>query len=291
MKKIGFIGLGTMGLRMAQRLLSVGYKLTVYNRTAEKANALVDNGARFAVNPRQLAENSDAIIIMVSDDNAVRSVIEGKSGALAGACRGTVFIDCDTISVGTTKYLTLRAENLGCYWLDAPVLGGPAAAEAGELPFVVGGSKKILDQNMEIFNALGRVAWMGENGMGQAAKIVHNMVCGISLAAFSEAIVLGEKLGLERKQTLETLLSGALGSPLLRVKASKFEMDNFEPAFALAMMLKDLTLAEDAAKESGLILPALSATKKLYNLARIRGFGDEDSSAVIKAFQFLTEVK
>jgi len=127
--------------------------------------------------------------------------------------------------------------------------------------------------------------------MGQAAKIVHNMACGISLAAFSEAIILGEKLGLERKQTIETLLNGAVGSPLLKVKAPKFEENDFEPAFALTMMLKDLTLAEDAAKESELFLPALSAVKKLYNLARIRGFGDEDSSAVIKAFQFLTEVK
>ena len=291
MKKIGFIGLGTMGLRMVQRLLSAGYKLTVYNRTAEKANALVDNGARFAVNPRQLAERSDVIITMVSDGRAVRDVAEGVWGAFSVAHRGTVFIDCSTISVGTTKYLALRAENLGCYWLDAPALGGPAAAEAGELSFVVGGPKNILDENIEIFNALGRVTWMGECGMGQAAKIVHNMACGISLAAFSEAIILGEKLGLERKQTIETLLNGAVGSPLLKVKAPKFEENDFEPAFALTMMLKDLTLAEDAAKESELFLPALSAVKKLYNLARIRGFGDEDSSAVIKAFQFLTEVK
>lgn len=285
MKKIGFIGLGTMGSRMAKRLISVGYELSVYNRTAEKADELRRLGAWHAENIKRLAGNSDVIIIVVSDDQAVRDVVEDKSGAFAGAMPGTVFIDCSTISVETTKYLSENAELFGYYWLDAPVLGGPAAAEAGELPFVVGGPKYILDQNMEIFNALGKVVWMGRNGMGQAAKIVHNLACGIMLAAFSEAIVLGENFGLTRKQTLGTLLNGGATGPLLKAKASKFEQNNFEPSFALTMMDKDLTLALDAAKAFQLTLPALSATKELYDLAKIFGFGDLDSSAVIKALE------
>mgnify|MGYP001589633618 CR=1 FL=1 len=179
MKKIGFIGLGTMGSRMAKRLISVGYELSVYNRTAEKADELRRLGAWHAENIKRLAGNSDVIIIVVSDDQAVRDVVEDKSGAFAGAMPGTVFIDCSTISVEMTKYLARRAELFGCYWLDAPVLGGPAAAEAGLLPFVVGGPKNILGQNMKIFDTLGKVVWMGENGMGQAAKIVHNLACGI----------------------------------------------------------------------------------------------------------------
>lgn len=286
MKKIGFIGLGTMGSKMAQRLLSVGYALTVYNRTAEKADTLVDGGARFAINPRQLAENSDVIIIIVSDDQAVKEVVEGVSGAFGGARPGTVFIDCSTISVNTTKDLAQQAERLGFYWLDAPVLGSPLAAEAGELPFVVGGSKDVLEQNMEIFNVLGKkVVWMGGNGMGQAAKIVHNLTCGIMLAAFSEAILLGENFGLSRKQTLETLLSGGAAGPLLKAKAPKFEQNSFEPSFTLAMMDKDLKLALDAAEAFQLTLPALSATKKLYDLAKTRGFGAQDSAAVIKLLE------
>ncbi len=285
MKKIGFIGLGTMGSQMARRLLSVGYALTVYNRTIEKTNELVNCGAWSAKSPKQVVENSDVIITMVSDDQAVRDVVEDELGAFAGAMPGTVFIDCSTISVKTTKYLARRAGKLGYYWLDAPVLGGPAAAEAGELPFVVGGSKKILKENIEIFNTLGKVVWMGESGMGQAAKIVHNMVCGVMLAAYSEAILLGEKFGLTKKQILEILLNHAVGSPLLKAKASKFEQNCWKPSFALTMMDKDLTLALDGAEELQLILPTLSSTKKLYDLAKARGFGALDSSAVIKVLE------
>jgi 3-hydroxyisobutyrate dehydrogenase len=285
-KKIGFIGLGIMGSRMAKRLVNADYELTVYNRTIEKTEELVGLGAQFAVNPRQLAERSDVIITMVSDDSALHEVTEGKSGTFAGARPNTVFIDCGTISVKTTKNLARQAEYLGFNWLDAPVLGGPSAAESGELPFVVGGSQSVLKLNMDIFNALGKkIVYMGKSGMGQAAKIVHNLTCGISLVAFSEAIALGEKFGLTRKQVLETLLGGGVNSPILKAKAPKFEQNNFEPAFALAMMGKDLTLAQDAARKFWLILPALSATKNLYDLAKARGLGAQDSSAIIKLYE------
>lgn len=284
--KIGFIGLGAMGSRMAKRLIPSEYPLMVYNRAISKTNAFVNLGAKRAENPKQLANFSDVIITMVSDDQAVQAVTEGEWGTFAGARPGAVFIDCSTISVKMTKYLAQQAEQLGFFWLDAPVLGGPSAAEAGELPFVVGGLKIILEQNEEILRTLGqRIVWMGESGMGQAAKIVHNLACGISLAAFSEAIILGEKFGLTRKQVLETLLGGGVTSPLLKVKAPKFEQNNFEPAFALAMMDKDLTLAENAAGKFGLRLPALSATKKLYDLAEGLGLGAEDSSAIIKLYE------
>lgn len=290
MKKIGFAGLGIMGSRMAKRLIAAGYDLTVYNRTIEKTDKLISLGAQFAANPRQLAENSDVIITMVSDDPALCAVTEGGSGAFAGARLNTVFIDCSTISVKTTKNLARQAQDFGFNWLDAPVLGGPAAAEAGELPFVVGGSQNILELNADIFNVLGkRVVWMGENGMGQAAKIVHNLTCGVSLAVFSEAIMLGEKFGLTRKQVLETLLNGGVASPLLKAKAAKFEQNNFEPAFALAMMGKDLMLARNAAKEFGLMLPVLSDTEWLYAIAKAYGFGGLDSSAVIKALEILAK--
>ena len=286
MKKIGFIGLGVMGSRMAKRLIACGYELTVYNRTTGKTEELTNLGAQLAVSPRKLAENSDVIITMVSDDSAISAVTIGESGTFAGARLNTVFIDCGTISVKTTKNLARQAEDLGFNWLDAPVLGGPAAAEAGELPFVVGGPQNILDLNMDIFNVLGKkVVWMGENGMGQAAKIVHNLACGVSLVVFSEAIALGEKFGLTRKQVLETLLNGGVNSPILKAKAPKFEQSDFEPAFALVMMEKDLMLAQKAAEGFWLNLPVLSAAKKLYDLAKARGFGAQDSSAIIKLYE------
>lgn len=283
-QKIGFIGLGTMGLRMARQLIYCSYPLMVYNRTIKKTDALVNEGARRATTLKQLARNSDVIITMVSDDDAICAVTEGKSGAFTGARPGTDFIDCSTISVKTTRYLSGLAEERGFNWLDAPVLGGPVAAEKGELPFVVGGPQNVLRRNMEIFNALGnKVVWMGESGMGQAAKIVHNMVCGIMLTAFSESLLLGEKFGLSRNQILELLSSGAVGCPLLNAKSLKFEQDNYSPSFSLALMDKDLTLAENAAREFGLTLLALITTKAQYDIAKIWGFGKEDSSAIFKA--------
>lgn len=285
-KKIGFIGLGAMGSRMAQRLISAGYGLTVYDRTVEKTDIAVSCGARRAVSPKELAECSDVIITMVSDDCAVRAVTQGEIGTFFGAKPGTVFIDCSTISVDTTKDLSKQAERLGCHWLDAPVLMGISAAETGELPFVIGGSEDVLKRNEDIFKTLGqKIFWMGDSGMGQAVKIVHNLTCGISLIAFSEAIILGEKLGLNRKQILAILENGALASPLLKAKAPKFEQNNFEPSFALAMMGKDLTLAKDAADALHITLPAASLAKKLYDFAKAHGLGAEDSSAIIKAYE------
>jgi len=291
-KRIGFIGLGVMGSRMAARLLSAGYELRVYNRTTGKEDALVRCGARSAQTPKQVAEASEVVITMVTDDHAIRAVTEGELGAFLGARPGTVFIDCSTISVAATRELAKKAELAGCHWLDAPVLGGEPAAEAGELPFVVGGSRTVLEQNAEIFKVLGKeIIWLGESGMGQAAKLVHNLVCGISLVAFSEAISLGDKLGLSRKQALEVLLSGAVRSPLLKAKAAKFESDNFEPTAALALLSKDLILAQNAAETSKLSLPALALTKKLYDLAKAQGLGAQDTSAVFKVLESLAKEK
>ncbi len=284
-KKIGFIGLGAMGSAMAERLLSAGgFALTVYNRTPDKADPFVSRGASRAENPGALAAVSDAVMIVVSDDAAVRSVAEA---AFAGARPGTVFIDSSTISVGTTRDLAKKAAEVGCDWLDAPVLGSPKAASIGELPFVVGGSQAVLHRHEDILRVLGKkIVWMGASGMGQAAKLVHNLTCGISLVAYCEALSLGEGFGLTRKQILDVLLAGAVASPLLNAKAAKFENGVFEPAsMALANLSKDLMLAEDAAAGLHLELPALSVTKKLFEAGKMLGVGRKDTSALLQVFE------
>ena len=284
-KKIGFIGLGAMGSKIAERLMrSGGYKLGVFNRTSKKADEFVKRGAWLAKTPKELGERSDVIITVVTDDKAVRDVVEGENGVFAGARQGTIFIDCGTISVIATKELAKKAESLGFHWLDAPVLGSPKSAEDGEMPFVIGGSKEKLDEIKEILEVVGKkIIWMGEPGLGQAAKIVHNITCGISLMAYSEAILLGEKFGLTRKQTLDTLMNGAVNSTLLTMKAPKFEIDEFEPTNApLVNIVKDLTLATDAAKLLNIKLPALLASKEAYDLAKENNFGHHDTSSVIK---------
>ncbi len=287
-QRIGFIGLGSMGSKIAGRLMAAGgYVPVVYNRTAEKAAAIVGRGAKLAKSPKELAACSDVVFTVLSNDKAVRDVMEGETGAFAGAAPGTIFVDCGTSSVQATRDLAQQAERMGFHWIDAPVLGSPQSAEAGEMAFVAGGDPKILEQIEGILKVVGpKIVWMGGSGMGQAAKLVHNLVCGISLVAFSEALVLGEKLGLTRKQVLEVLLNGAVSSTLLKIKAAKFESNQFEPTTAtLINMSKDLILAQDAAEALNLQLPVLFSAKKLYDAAMECGLGRQDTSSVIKALK------
>lgn len=283
-KKIGFIGLGSMGSSLAERLMNSGFTLTVFNRTPEKMEPFVKRGAWRAKNPYELAQTSDVIITCVTDDRAIRDIMDGKNGALAGAKPKTVFIDMSTVSVSVTRNMAEKAKRKGASWLDAPVLGSPQMAEAGEMPFVVGGSQRILEENREILEAIGKkMVYMGKTGLGQAAKIIHSLVCGVSLVAYSEAVLLGEKLGLSRNQILDVLLHGAVSSPLLSMKAPKLRKNMFTPTTArLLNMCKDLTLIADEGKNFHQKLPMLRVAKKLYDRAREKGLGDKDTSSIIK---------
>lgn len=286
-KKIGFIGLGAMGSKMAGRLLTQGYTLGVFNRTESKTKELVKKGAWLAKSPKELAEKSDVVMLCVTDAAAIHTLIEGPKGAFAGAKPGVVFIDSSTISVSATREFNKKALKQHLHWLDAPVLGNPKMSEDGEQSFVVGGEEKILKQVREVLEAIGKkIVWMGESGLGEAAKLVHNLTCGVSLVAYSEALLLGEKIGLTREQTLEVLLNGATASKLLTMKAPKFKDNVFSPTAAiLSNMCKDLALIEEDGKAFHQVLPTLEVTKKLYDKAKKRGLGQEDTSSIIKVLE------
>lgn len=282
-KKIGFIGLGSMGSKLAARLITLGFPLGIFNRTPEKMNKFAKNGAWEAKSPKELAQKSDVILTCVTDDTAIREIMEGENGAMAGAMAKTVFIDMSTVSVSVTKDLEKKARKIGASWIDAPVLGSPQMAEAGNMPFVVGGLQKVFEENRDILEAIGKkILYMGESGMGQAAKIVHTLVCAVSLVAYSEALLLGEKLGLSKNQTLDVLLNGAVSSPLLTMKAPKLRENVFQPTAArLTNMCKDLALIVDEGKAFHQELPTLTITKKLYERAKQIGLGDSDTSSII----------
>jgi 3-hydroxyisobutyrate dehydrogenase-like beta-hydroxyacid dehydrogenase len=283
-KAVGVIGLGSMGSKVALRLLSAGFKVAVYNRTSCKTDEAVAHGASFAGSPRELASRCDTVITVVTDAAAVRDVVTGIDGAFQGARPGAIFVDISTIDVDATRELASDAANRGFQWLDAPTLGSPQGAEAGELAFVVGGQEAALNASREVLECLGtKISWMGGSGLGQAAKLVHNLTCGISLVAYSEALRLGDRLGLSRAQSLEALLNGAVSCTLLKMKAQKLEQSVFVPTMApLVNMCKDLTLAYAAAEARDLELPALKAAKAAYDTAKAQGLGREDTSSVIK---------
>lgn len=286
-KKIGFIGLGSMGSKLAARLMTLGFPLGVFNRTPEKMNPFAKNGAWKAKSPKELAQKSDVILSCVTDDTALRGIMEGENGALKGANAKTVFIDMSTVSVSVTKDLAKKAQSIGASWIDAPVLGSPQMAEAGVMPFVVGGSQTVLEENKNILKAIGeKIVYMGESGSGQAAKIVHSLACAISLVAYSEALLLGEKLGLSREQTLDVLLNGAVASPLLTMKAPKFKENVFKPTTArLFNMCKDLALIAEEGVTFHQALPTMTVTKKLFDRAKQEGLGDDDTSSVINVIK------
>ncbi len=290
MKRIGFIGMGAMGSRMAARLLDAGFQLTVYNRTHNKTKTLVERGAKLAESPRTLAENAEVVISMISDDVAVKEVMEGKNGAFSGASRGTVFIDSSTITPSGTQHLAKAANEQGFEWLDAPVLGSTPAAEAGKLTFLVGGKSEILESHQDIFSAMGqRVVHIGENGAGQTAKLVHNLVCGILLEAMGEALLLGEKAGLERKQIVEIFSTGAFNSPVVQAKIPLILQDKYDAMFALGMMHKDISLALKTAQELNTNLPVLSLVKEIYAKGVSKGYEKLDCAAIMRVIREMSE--
>lgn len=287
MRNVGFIGLGSMGEAMARRLLASGYTLSVYNRTKERAASLAKAGARLSATPRDLAEHSDIVMLSLTDDAAIRAVMEGANGALAGLRRGMVVVDCSTVSVSITREMAARAAEAGAAWLDAPVLGNPRMSENGEQTFVVGGDEHAFEACLDLFQTLGTtITYMGGTGAGQAAKIVHTLACAVSLAAYSEAIVLGERLGLERAQILDVLQKGAVASRLLDMKAPKYLEGAYMPTNArLYNMCKDIGLIAAEGRAFGQELPVLDAVRQLYARAEKLGLEDEDTSSVIKVLE------
>ncbi|MCM3699917.1 NAD(P)-dependent oxidoreductase [Paenibacillus macerans] len=286
MKKIGFIGLGTMGAPMASNLLKQGYEVTVYNRTASKAAALTEQGAAVAASPKEAAAAADIVITMVSNDVSIAAVYEGTDGVLAGLRPGTKVIDCSTISPTLVKQLAQQVSALGGAFLDAPVTGSSPAAIAGTLVFMVGGPADTLAEVMDLFETMGKkVLHMGENGSGAVAKLAHNTIVGINNLALAEGFAIAAKSGLPANLFLELVQLGSAGSKAAELKGQKIIEHDFSNQFSLALMLKDLKLASALTDGSGIPAPMLNQAKSLFQAGETQGFGEEDLSSVVKLYE------
>ncbi|WP_435922012.1 NAD(P)-dependent oxidoreductase [Paenibacillus sp. DYY-L-2] len=286
MKKIGFIGLGTMGAPMAVNLLKQGFEVTVYNRTAEKCEPLVSQGARAASSPREAAIEADTVITMVSDDASIAAVYEGADGVLAGLAPGKTVIDCSTISPSLEKKLASLVGEKDCSFLDAPVTGSSPAAIDGTLVFMVGGDADVLAGQMDIFDCLGKkVLHMGENGAGAVAKLAHNTIVGINNLALAEGFAIASKSGLPADRFLELVQLGSAGSKAAELKGRKIIEHDFTNQFSLALMLKDLKLASSLTDGASIPTPMLNLAKSLFQAGQTEGFGDEDLSSVVKIYE------
>ena len=250
--RIGFVGLGVMGAPMAKNLLGGGYHLTVYNRTAARADPLVARGATRAATLGELAAASDVVALMVTDAAAVHAVCDGGDGLLAHLAPGSVIVDFSTIGPAATQDLAQSARQRGVVWMDAPVTGGDVGAKAGTLTIMVGGDAESFAAIRPLLDAVGeRIVHVGPTGAGQSMKLVGNLVSGLNLLAAAEGIRLAEAAGIPLS---------ALTAVLPASSARSFEVDKllerwparaFAPGFSLANRTKDLGLALDMAEALG----------------------------------------
>jgi 3-hydroxyisobutyrate dehydrogenase len=284
--RIAFLGLGIMGSGMARRLLVSGFPLAVFNRNAEKSRPFAAEGAQVAGSPREAAAPADVIVSMVADDIAARSLWLGANGALAAARRGTVCIECSTVSVGWVRELSAAATAHGCEFLDSPVTGSKTHAAAGELSFLVGGDHATLEKARPVLAAMSKaVIHLGPTGSGALLKLINNFVCGVQVAALAEAMAMIERSGLDRAKALEILTGGAPGSPLVKTVAGRMTAPDFTPNFLLRLMAKDLGYAIAEGGKISVNLTTATAALEVFQKAIAAGHGEQDIAAVVEPFR------
>ena len=286
MAKIGFIGLGNMGLPMSQNLLKAGHGVQGFDLSKAQADALATSGGQAAASVKAAASGAEIVITMLPAGQHVRDVYLGAEGVLSSAGAGTLLIDCSTIDVASARDVAAAAETKGLAMLDAPVSGGVGGAQAGTLTFMVGGGDKAFARALSVLEKMGKtIVHAGGAGNGQAAKICNNMILGVSMIAVSEAFVLAEKLGLDAQKLFDisSKSSGQCWSmtTYCPVPGSPANRD-YKAGFTAAMMLKDLKLAQDAAKAAGATTPLGADAAKIYSQFVESGEGPRDFSGVIR---------
>lgn len=272
-----------MGSGMAANLLKAGFPLTVYNRTPAKAEPLAQQGAVVAPTPAEAVRGASVVLSMLADDAASRAVWTGKDGALAATEPGAILIECSTASPAWVVELAARAKQRGLELLDAPVTGSKMQAAGGQLSFLVGGSQQVLEEVRQVLESMSKaIVYLGPIGSGAKLKLINNFLCAVQVGSLAEGLTWIERSGLDRDKAIEFLKSGAPGSPLLGALADRMAAHNYAVNFFLRLMAKDLSYAEVEAATCGVELTTAATTRRLFEDAVAKGYGDSDMSAVIE---------
>ncbi|MGB7772222.1 MAG: 3-hydroxyisobutyrate dehydrogenase, partial [Pseudolabrys sp.] len=290
MARIGFIGLGNMGLPMAQNLLKAGHQVEGVDVSAAAVDKLKAAGGAGVETAKTAAARADVVITMLPSGKEVQEVYLGSSGIIEDANAGTLLIDCSTIDVETSRAVASEAEKKGLLMLDAPVSGGVGGATAASLTFMVGGSAQAFARAESILQKMGKtIVHAGGAGNGQAAKICNNMILGVSMIAVSEAFVLAEKLGLDHQKLFDisSKSSGQCWSmtsycPVPGPVPTSPANREYQAGFTAAMMLKDLKLSQDAAKNSGTKTELGADAARIYSQYVASGEASRDFSGIIR---------
>jgi 3-hydroxyisobutyrate dehydrogenase-like beta-hydroxyacid dehydrogenase len=279
--KIGFIGLGIMGSRMAANLQKHDYDLVVFNRTRAKAQPLLDKGASFAESPAQLAEQVDVLFTMLAHPDAVAQAALRETGFLNHLKPKALWVDCSSVNPSFSKKMAVAAAARGVRFVDAPVTGSAPVAADAKLVFWVGGDAIDLEAIRPLLLCMGnKIVHAGEHGMGTSMKMVINLLLGVGMASFAEALALGQGLGLSQKMLFDSLLGMPVVPPFLASKREKIEQGNYAVEFPLRWMQKDMQLVSVSAYEAGVPMPITNLSKEIYRFAMRSGHDTDDFSAI-----------
>lgn len=277
MAKLGFIGLGAMGGRVAKRLLDAGHTVTGYNRTHAKGQWLRDAGLQWADTPLAVAEASDIIFTMVTNTRALQEVTGGQHGLLGGLKPGKIYVDMSTVSPTFSRELATKAEAAGADMLDSPVSGSVITLEQGQLSLMVGGKQNVFEQVKPVLLNIGpRVNYVGDHGKAVLMKIAINLSLATQFLGFTEGILLAEKGGIPREIAVEVWMNSVLASPSLKYRGPFILNKPEEAWFDVNMMQKDLLLAMELGRELDVALPSVAIANEVLTSARAMGLAKED---------------
>jgi len=284
--RVGFAGLGLMGIRMARQFLDKGFPLSVWSRDAKKAEPLVAKGAKLAATPKALAEASDVVVACVADPAAVERVVFAPDGVLAGARQGFRYIETSTVSPELTKRIAEAFRAKGADALEGPMTGSKNGADKGTLLFMCGGKKSTFDELQPVLMAMGTKAiYCGEMGAGATVKLMGNTFITFMLEALCECSVIAKKAGVPLETVLEVVQASGFSSPYYGFKGPALIKRDFEQHFSIDLLVKDqgLMLAESHAHKAS--MPGLAAIREVFQAARGQGLGQEDIGAVVKVLE------
>jgi 3-hydroxyisobutyrate dehydrogenase len=290
--RIGWIGTGVMGRWMCEHAMKKGYSATVYNRSADKAQPLVDQGAKLAKTPKDVAAQSDLVFAIVGFPKDVREVFLGADGALAGSKPGTVLVDMTTSEPSLAKEIYEAAKLKGVASLDAPVSGGDVGAKNAALSIMIGGDKEVVAAVQPVFECMGKtIIHQGAAGAGQHTKMVNQILISSNMIAVCEGLLYGYKAGLDLETVFKSVSVGAAGSKALEILGPRMMARNFEPGFYVEHFIKDMGIALAEAEKMNLCLPGLALAKQLYEAVRAQGYGRKGTQALLLALEHINNVK
>jgi 3-hydroxyisobutyrate dehydrogenase len=290
--KLGFVGLGVMGGGVARRLLAAGHDVHGWNRTPEKAAALVDKGLLLEESPRAVAERADVVFTMVANVSALRAVAEGEDGLIAGLGPGKVWVDMTTAAPAVSRELAERVRERGADMVDAPVSGSVSTLEEGRLSIMVGGDEETFNRIEPILLDIGpKVTRVGDNGQALLLKIAINLSLQVQMVAFCEGLLLAEKDGIDREVALDVMLGSVIASPMLKYRAP-FVLDMPDEAwFDVNMMQKDMLLALEAGRQLDVPMPTTAVSNELLTAARGMGLAHNDFAVVYEVLAELAGLR